>query len=277
MARDELRQLRALVRKRRAAVTAKEGRIARTTGVDLRNTAADPRRPPKVVDRYTRPQLNAYLNELNRFMERGNNFYSGAGNTPIPKTKWQEYKRLEQKYNSIGATHFDKIADIFIPGSGMTIAQRDRLMRPDNVRAQGAIVNRPYSQIERTPANVNGEKALDKLIKSMRAKLDAGFLPAQIKEARKQLSQMLTAIGNPELISRAKNLSDSQFDTLWNYTKFATNISGTYFIMQSKNVDSSDRWYSTVVEDYSADISELLGWAASLPTSANKARTGRKR
>lgn len=273
---DELKKLRDAVRKRRNAVTAKENSIKRRTGVDIKGTSADPRRPLDVVNKYNRAQLVAYYNELDAFMDRGNGFVAGANNTPIPRIEWLKYKKLEKQYNSIGAMQFDKIADIFIPTSGMTIAQRDATILPDTLSAQGAIVNRPYSIIERSPENVRDAEALQKLIKEMEKKVSKHFLPEQIKSARKQLNQMLVTIGNESLTNQANSLSDEQFNVLWNYTNFATNVSGIYFIMQKQAADSNDRWYSSVVEDYSSDIRELFDWAGSLNTPQESSARSQK-
>jgi len=277
MANDDLKKLRDAVRKRRNAVTAKENRIKRRTGVDIRGTNADPRRPLEVVNKYNRRQLQAYYNELDAFMDRGNGFVAGANNVPIPKIEWLKYKRLEQQYNSIGAMQFDKVAEIFIPTAGMTIAQRDATIVPDTLSAQGAIVNRPYSLIDRAPENVRDAEALKKLTAEMKKKVSQHFLPAQIKSAREQLGQMLTVIGNADLTKKANSLSDAQFNVLWNYTNFATNVSGIYFIMQKQAADSGDRWYSSVVEDYSNDIRELFDWAGQIDTTQKSPANSQER
>lgn len=278
---DELKRLRAMVRKRRNDVTAKENRIKRRTGVDIRNTQQDPRRPVNVVEKYNKRQLLSYFQELDSFMSRGNGFVAGAGNSAIPKQLWMEYKRLESRYNSIGAMQFKEISNIFIPTAGMTIAQRDATIIPDKLSAQGAIVNRPYSVLDRRPNNVKDAQALQKLVKDMRRKVSEKFLPEKIKEGRKQLNDMLTTIGNNELKAKANSLTDAQFNVLWNYTNFATNVSGIYFQMQNKAAGSTDKWYSSVVEDWSSDIRELFDWAGTLSTTqessaGRQARSPRK-
>jgi len=271
MTRAELAALRAEVRRRRNAVTAKQARIKRELGIDVRAAGYDPRRDSKVIAKYTAKQLTSYLNDLDSFMSRKNNFVAGSGGSVIPRSDWQQYKKLENKYNNIGSKHFDAVSGIFIPTSGLTIRQRDATIRPDSIHAQGEIVNRPYSQTNRKPVNVKDAKALKKLISEMRKKVSPEYLKKQIKEGREQLNHMLTVIGNGDLVKRAENLTDSQFDVLWNYTNFATNVSGIYAIMQKQTAESSDRWYASVIEDYSSDIGELFSWAEQLSTDGTNA------
>jgi hypothetical protein len=274
-AKDELENLRNVVRKKRSAVTAKENRIKRNTGVDIRGTSEDPRRPINVVDKYNKRQLLTYLSDLTNFMSRSSGFIKSASGGLIPNAKWLEYKKVESEYNRIGALHFKQISDIFIPTAGMTINQRDNTLRPDSISAQGDIVVRPYSNIDRSPENIPDVKALERLTATLKKKTEKSYLSDQIKDAREQLSQMLTTIGNDDLKADAASLTDTQFDVLWNYTNFATNVSGIYYIMQKLNGNSNDKWYTSVVEDYASDIGELLTWAKELPE--NKTAGQRKK
>lgn len=262
---DELKKLREIVRKRRSAVTAKENRIKRNTGVDVRGTSLDPRRPLQVVDKYNRVQLSNYLNELNAFMARGVGFLSGANGSIIPKRDFLSYKKLERQVNKIGAMKFAEIADIFVPVNGMTIRQRENTVKGEKVRGAGEIVVTPYSHIERDAADIKDLNALNKLKENLKSKTEKAYLPTQIKLAREQLDMMLDVLGNGDLKSSVDSLTDYQFDIMWNHTNFATNVSSIYFVMQSKTVKSEDRWHSSVIEDYSNDIRELLSWASQLP------------
>lgn len=273
--------LRSEVRKRRGQVTAKENRIKRNTGVDVRGTAADPRRPVNAVERMNTAQLNSYKRELDAFMSRSNGFVAGANNAPIAKSDWLAYKKVEREFNKVGASHFDQIANIFIPVSGMTIAERDKLMMPDNKRAQGEVVHRPYGEVNRKAANVKSADALNKLKAAMEKKLSHDYLPSQIAAGRKQLSQMLEGMGGGDAMQAdADALSDSQFNVLWNYTNFATAVSaisesGGHRSKATKAADSSDRYMAGVVEGYSDDIRKFFGWAKTIPENGPKRTASR--
>lgn len=259
---SDIDRLRELVRKRRSAVTAKIARIRRNTGVDIAGKPDDPRRDTKVIKSYNTRQLNRYLGELNSFQSRSVGYVAGAGGVPIPRLKWQEYKRYEKQYNALGKIHEDKIADIFLPTSGMTLRQRKAMIHPTAV---GEVVNTPYAQIDREPSQVPNAKAMDALIKDMRAKLSKSFLPGEIKKARRQLNDMLKTAGNGEFAKQAAKLSDSQFDTLWNYTNFATLVSLSYEMAKLRAANAKERWHDSVVEDSASDIRELFDWASELP------------
>lgn len=275
---DELKNLRAIVRKRRAAVTAKASRIKRNTGLDVKGTKADPRRPLDVVDRYNRVQLNKYLSDLNGFMARDNGFVAGANGSVITKKEWLDYKKVERQVNRIGAIHFADIANTFIPVSGITIRQREATIKAEKVRGAGEIVVTPYSHIERDAADIKDANALKKLKAGLKKKLDKNYLPLQIAAGREQLNLMLDTLGNNDLKKDFAGLTDNQFDILWNHTSFATNVSSIYFVMKSKNTNSHGRWHDTVVEDYRNDIRELFDWAKALPAeraSADQRRSAK--
>lgn len=270
---NELERLRDLVRKRRGAVTGKISRIRRNTGVDIAGRPEDPRRDTKVIAKYNSRQLNKYLGELNAFQSRSVGFVSGAGGVPIPKLRWNQYKKLEMQYNTIGIKHEAKISNIFLPTAGMTLRQRNAMIHPTAV---GEVVNRPYSYIDRTSSQVPNIEALESLTKDMRRKTKAGFLPGEIGKARKQLRGMLKVTGNNELGNRASGLSDSQFDTLWNYTNFATLISLSYEMAKLRATGGKERWHDSVVEDASGDIGELLDWASVLPEAISNVEANRR-
>lgn len=280
---DRLKNLRAEVRKRRSAVTAKENRIKRNTGVDVKDTPLDPRRPTNVVAKYNEPQLRKYLNELNAFMARDNGFVAGANHTPIPKRDWLEYKRIEKKYNDIGAKHFADLAHHEIPFSdNMTVADREKLMVPDSKRAQGEIVHRPYGTIERKASNIKDAAALMKLKNRLEDKLNTDYLPKQIAAGREQLKAMLKSVGDGTLNARADKLSDSQFNILWNYTGFPTSIStitesGGHRSKAAKGTGQNEEYMTGVKEDYSSDIREFFDWAESLPEKGTERTTATAR
>lgn len=281
--------LRAEVRKRRGQVTAKENRIKRNTGVDIRGTVADPRRPVNEVERLNFPALKKYKRELDAFMSRSSGFVAGVNNAPIPKTEWLEYKRLERQYNQISANQFDSIKGIKLPkGLGnMTIAEREIRMVPDDKRSQGEVMHRPYAPLDRKPSRIKDAAALAKLKAALQKKMNTDYLPSQIAAARSQLAGMLTGAGHgQELLEEANKLSDSQFNVLWNYTNFATAVSAVHesekraakriakyeeIMGKAATIGAKDnRGMAGVVEGFSSDIREFFGWAKSLPETGTE-------
>lgn len=266
---NEVDRLRELVRKRRSAVTGKIARIRRNTGVDIAGHDEDPRRPVAVIKKYNSRQLNKYLGELNAFQSRSVGYVPGTGGVPLPSQRFREYKRYEKQYNALGVSHEAKIANIFLPTAGMTLRERNSMIHPT---AQGEVVNRPYSQVDISSTQIPSAGALDALTRDMRRKISKGFLPGEIKKARSQLNDMLKTAGNGDFVKQASGLSDSQFDTLWNYTNFATLISLSYEMAKLRAANVQERWHDSVVEDASSDIRELFDWAQELPEGTGKKR-----
>jgi hypothetical protein len=268
---NDLELLRSEVKKRRAAVTGKIARMRRTMGVDIAGTREDPRRPPSAVKGYNKPQLIKYLGQLEAFQSRDVGYVPGSREA-LPKKEWLEYKKFEKAYNTLGKAFEDKIADIKVPGLGVNIKQRSAMIHPT---AQGDVVNRPFVHIDRSSKNIKDRESLKKLTVDMKRKLSKDFIPGEIKKSRKQLNDMLKTIGNSEYGARAKALTDTQFNILWNYTHFATNISLQYEISKLQAAGSEDRWYSSVIEDKSDELRELFDAAASFPS--DEAELGTKK
>lgn len=256
----DVEPLRELVRKRRAAVSAKEARIFKNTGVDIRDTKEDPRLPPSVVNRYNRAQLNSYLGRLNAFMARSNGYILDQSGTLISRAEWTSYGFVERRYNAVAKADFNKVKNIIDPISGLSIADREKLLVPDAKRAQGDVIHRPYSEIHRKPQNIKNQQAVLKLKADLLKKLSAGYLPKQIKSQRAQAKAMSLNAG---IKIDFNSLSDNQFNALWNYTGFATRLGqiGSSGSHRSKNVresDSKDTINSQAKDEIAEDVQDIV-------------------
>ena len=267
---DNLRQE---VRKRRAAVTAKERRILNNTGIDLRGTSEDPRRAPSVIKGYNSRQLSSYLSALNRFMARSNGYVADNSGGFIHKSEWLGYKRLERKYNAIVKSHFESIGDILDPYRNVTIREAEPLYVPDSKRAQGDVVHRPYSIVDRNNKNIKNAASLEKLKKSLEGKLDKGYLPKAIKAGRDQANSMMDNAGLSDLKEVVNKLSDHQFNVLWNYWGFASRLgqigsSGSY---RGKNVREQDKGNPLSAQDQNDirdDVRKIIVQAQAIKDNA---------
>lgn len=259
--KDELARLRAEVRARHRAAGNKVSRL-RARGVELAGTGYDVRRNAANIKKYNTRQLKSYLNELNSFNARTNGFVAGDSGVPLPAAKWREYKRLEKKYNQIGNREYEKVGDTFLPQAGVKVRDRRKMLSQS---ALGEAVHSPYQEINRRARGIVNEQALDKLTEQMRGKTSRDYLPGEIAKSREQFMDMLKEIGNPEYIDAANKLSDDQFDTLWNYTSFASEVSSDYEIMKMKARGEEERAHAKIHKDNSDSISELLQWAELLP------------
>lgn len=265
---EELEELRNEVRARHRAATNKVSRLRRR-GVELAGTNYDVRRDLSKIKTYNAAQLKAYRDRLNSFTARTNGFVPGDSGVPLPSAKWREYKRLEQQYNRIGNREYAKVGETFLPQPGVKVRDRRSMLAQS---ALGGAVQSPYQEINRNNRGITSEAALDKITEQMRTKTSRDYLPGEIAKAREQFTEMLKTIGNSEYINAAKNLSDDQFDTLWNYTSFATEVSSDYEIMKLKARGEQERAHEKIHKDNTDVINDLLSWASSLPERKGKGR-----
>lgn len=259
-------ELRALVRKRQQAANAKARRLE-AKGVSVSGTKYDPRRDPAKIRSYNSRQLNSYLNELNAFTDRGNQFVGLADGSIVPSKKWRTYKGLERRYNAVGKREYSRVKDLKLPNAGRTVAERDADIMPNRKRvrrAAGEANSRLYEPVNLRPQNVNGVKALETLIRHRRKQLSRAYKPDQIKRQRKEMNAMLKEIGESQLIEGANSLTDEQFNVLWNYGSFATDLSRDYERKRLLNEGGSSAEQDKVVEDARSDIVDALQWAAAL-------------
>jgi len=271
MASSEVERLRRLVKKRRADVLAKEARIRRNTGIDIKGTREDPTRPRDVINKYNAQQLRAYYRDLDAFMSRSNNYVAGVGGVPLPKALYREYKKLENRFNATGDKKFEEMADIFLPTHGVTIRQREEMLKPSIPTAGGENTTHPYTRINKQPKNITSVNALKTLIADMNKRLKGGYNVAKIAEQRQEANDALDRLGMAHFKERFANLTNQQFDMLWNYAKIGNKIYDMYHIMSMMSGRSSDsRWYDSVVEDNSNELGELFDWAESIsPETVN--------
>lgn len=211
---------------------------------------------------------------MTEFTSRSTSYVAGARGQVLPRAKWREYKRLEERYNAIGAGHMDKIGNYRIPNTGLTVRERVATFTPDSKRAQGDVVQRPYSPTTRKSIEIADSKALDKLIKSFRSKVGPGYLKKTIRKSREVARTMLERSGDARYTEALDKLTDSQFDILWNYTPFANDLSEDYEIRKLQAANIKETFHDSVLERGQDDIRAVLEWAASLPDNAGQTSRG---
>lgn len=262
--KDELNALRAEVRKRQRAANAKVSRL-RQRGVEVGGTPFDVRRNVNSVKSYNSRQLKSYLNKLNNFTSRSTSFVGDVNGSPIPAQKWRAYKAQERKYNSKGSRELGKFANVKLPFSDATVEQRRNSIVNTNVlRAQGQAVRSPYEPMSRKAGRINGVAALERLTKDMERRNSRTYLADELKNQREQLSDMLTEIGMPEEIARIDALDDDQFNVLFNYTSFITEVSLDYENAKARATGEKERLAENVGENTRREIPKVITWASQL-------------
>ena len=256
---SEVERLRQEARARRRAVTDKIGRQRRNNGANVAGSEFDPRRDPNVIKSYNGPQLRRYIAQMNAFMSRSNQFVGGDNGAPLPRSAVREYQRRVSQFQSQGEARMAGMADIEIGPLGKTVSEfrQGRAMRVRN-----AVVNSPYGSTIKDVGGIPSAKALDMLNKSMKDKLDSGFVPSKVKEGRSQLISALSIMGENEFIDKVNELSDYQFEVLWFGTSFADTAFLKYDIEQERAAGTrKERWQDRVIENDYKLISEFLEWA----------------
>jgi hypothetical protein len=267
-----INELRQEVLRRQRAATAKVNRLKRK-GVNVSGTEHDIRRESANVSRYNSKQLQTYLGQLNNFVSRSNSFVGGSEGTPISRKAWTAYKKAENAYLSKASQHYEDVKDIFIPEAGKTVEGFDTTMRRKRERGKGGVPRPLEAFSTRESYEVVNEKRLEKLRKDLERKASPDYLPSQLKKQRRQMLDSVAVYGDPYLTQLAKDLSNEQLDTLWNYTDAPRDLFAGYHFMQLLATGKADEAQANIHEDDSYEAEKWITWAYNITPRGN----GKKR
>lgn len=237
----------------------KAHRIQKQTGAEVVGSEFDPRRDVSKVGRYNAAQLRKYLSELDTFRDRGTQFVAGSGGAPIPKHLWTRYENLQSLYNSRSEAAFADISGVKLPGGG-TIGKRETDLEPAKRSMLGRAANRPLGRIDLKAGQIAGADALPMLEKRLRGRLSEASTARAIGVQRFHMAEMLSAIGEFDLVEKFGELDDRQFSALWNYTDFADFISTRYESVKKMSTEEQTK----TGNDIRRDILDQYEWAKSI-------------
>ena len=258
----EIENLRAEARRRHAAATRKISRIRKTTGAIIANSGADPRRNLKTVAKYNRKQLTAYIDALNQFNNRSNQYVSAGNRSPIPLSSWQEYKRLETALREKASRQLSKYGDKRLPGPGtLTVAERMEILVPKSkgMRSHGAA--NPREIVNLTPDSIESAAGLDKLIKTLKKKVTDKGTREELKRARINAIDMVKTLPSGDFVERVSNLSNDQFEQLWYYSPFADQVKLSYEIAMAMLSNKEKAFMPSIMQSSMQSMDDLLKWA----------------
>jgi hypothetical protein len=261
--RWELEQLRALARKRHKAATRKISRLNHAKDVEISGSKFDPRRDLAGLKRYNKAQIMKYIQRLDSFLERGNQFVGDAQKRPIPAKEWQQYKQTERRYNAGVTDLYSDIKNVRLP-DGRTIDERQRTIKADHPLAGNPSVKVPHSPVVREPWNIASPDKLKGLIKDLKYKMTPAYDKKQLAQDREELKKIMAVIKDPELEATINSLSAKQFNVLWNYTTFATAASLMYEIIQAQLTKHDQAWHAKEIRDSFEEATNLVGWAKTI-------------
>lgn len=250
---SEIDKLRAEVMRRQQAANAKVSRMRRQKSIDVAGTEFDVRRDPNKIKRYNGAQLRAHLERLNEFTSRKTQFVAGNRGVPIPASAWRAYKRDEALFNSKVSREYTRVKNYQNPDVNMTVEDYDKNIRADKIEAAGAASHRPMSAKEVKASRVTGLAALKELHMDIKRRRNRKYLPKQIAKQRETANKMLNQIGNPEYLKRISELSDHQFDVVFNWMGFAEDVSMRYLQATQGGRNSRDDFAEQVEESQAID------------------------
>lgn len=255
-------ELRALALKRTKAAGSKISRL-RKQGVEAAGTEFDPRVSRERIARMNKRQLAAYMGRVDSFTNRNVKFVAGANGAPLPKHLVAQYQSAERRRNERLSKRGMVGADVIVPGSGMTVGQRQKLMESrgnDILRAGGQWDYQPYTPHTRKIEGMANANALRKLIELERTTGRASNLQESLAVQKSRHVDWLLENGQTEMADMANSLSLDQFDLLKHKTGYAHQIKFMY--MGTEDADESVA--ATMRDDNLSDARELLKWARSI-------------
>lgn len=264
MANPELERLRAEARRKHRSATRKISRLRRAADVELTGTQFDPRRSPKAIGRYNATQLKAYINQLETFNNRQTQFVRGARGSVITSAAWRQFQSAARKVSARNKREFGKIADVELP-NGVTIRQRVAMTTPKHpTMGTNLAVNRPFEEIRKSPRGIMGDKGAIALAREMESRLGERWFSNRISNDRSSLSKMVAVMNRPEILQQIDNLSDQQFNILWNYTGFADLLGVSYQSITDAMAGKDEPYFREAAEQSLRDVRELIEWAGTL-------------
>lgn len=260
---SDLDSLRDEANRKRRAVSSKIARIKKATGAEIAGTGYDPRREAGAHKRHNRATLNKSIAEMDAFLSRGTQFVGLAGGTPVPRGKWNAYKRNELEAMQVGQRHEDMLSEIPAPHRGdMTIGQA-KAMVP---KTQGSAVHGPYRRFDRSPQNFESLEGLEDANRQMLNMLNAKFLPTKIAAGKENLKKVLNILGESEAAEDVDSMSAFQFDVLWyGEPDVIERLFMKYEVQQLTAADPSrkERWQDRASENAIEEFGSVSKWVRS--------------
>ena len=274
MGNEELSRLRAIAKAKHKRASAKVSRIRNSANpVEIAGSKYDPRREISKIDRYNSRQLSVYIKKLETFNSRTTQFVGDSKYRPIPKSKWDVYKKAEAEMNKRKEQAFNAIKHLRMPPvdkhtPGTTIEEFEKRTRPVNMSMLNPAVNNAYHQVNRRSRSVPSEKALRKLIRNVKQSYTTRDIRRRVSEGKDVARRMLDIVGDSDLRDALDNLTDKQFNTLWTYSgKFAANLSLQYELAKHQLTDKDsleNDATSLISKQAHSETKKLAKWAKTL-------------
>jgi len=264
MQNESLQELRDLARKRHIAVTKKVSRLRRKNEVELTATKYDPRRELAKIKHYNTAQLKSYINKLEGFTARDNQYLRGARGSVVTKKYWDEFQTAQRAVSKRNRAEFAKIEKIFIPRFNQTIGERIAMLAKPSRMGNNMATNRPFDEVARSARGLMGDKGAKIQAETMLNRLKPDWIGSRINRDRDNMRKMASVINETRLLRLVDTLTNNQFNVLWNYTGFATAYSMNYENVQKMLSAEDEAWHNTTADDAVEDSHALIEWIKTL-------------
>lgn len=261
---DRLESLRAEALRRHKAATRKISRLNKEVGVIVSGSRHDPRRDRRKIGRYNEKQLKAYIDTLNSFIDRKIQFVPDANRDPLPRQQFNELKDTFKKLRDRGMRTLSEVGDLKLPGTDMTVLEWNRHMKSmrEGMRSPDAVS--PFE----IPKNFSsralmGEKALKKMLKTMKGRLDDDFEKRLTKKHRESARKMLKDVGLEDVADKLDQMSDKKFRLIFHYSPFIDKVKLKYENVRAmlKAPDKSHAFRNAQNAMMDSGIYEYISWA----------------
>lgn len=172
--------------------------------------------PIKPVDTSNKRAARKYLKELERFNSTSSQYIAGYDGTPIPKKAFDEYKRIEQRWNTVHAMFWKSYGSkkVILPeGESDTSLAMKYLM--SGVKNKSFIYNRDLQ-----PENIRSLKDLQKRKEILVQEIAPGYRKTRVQKLRENMLDFVQYLNVDGLAEAISELTDEELLILQERTDF---------------------------------------------------------
>jgi hypothetical protein len=257
----EQERLRKEIDKAYKAVTNKINRTRRQKGAEVAGSKFDPRKDASAHNRMRSPErMQAYLDRLNNFMSRSNQFYAGAGGAPLRAGYFNRaYKPTERQLDAVQNKRDAELSSVKSP-TGFAIKDLSTALP----KAGGHGRFGPYKRFDRSPGDIASDDAMVALTKQMRDQLNPDYLHNELDNERDRLRKVTEYLGEKatDLADKIEKMDDYEFDLFWFGTNVASGIFLFYELEKERNEGThKEKRQDRAIESKFKEAEPAADWA----------------
>lgn len=254
----EIDRLRAEAKRRRAAATAKVARNRRQ-GVNLAGSEFDPRMSHDAVNSMNSRQLRSYIKKLNAFTDRSNQFTPGYKGAPLSREAFKGFDQRQAQARQRQLEYESSISGFKAMGSDENVGQaKARMLSSAKGGKRG-----PFEVNDFNANEITSQSALNKLDRQLAKVFSPKYVREQLRIGRSNVTEAFKQMGELGLIEKLHELSDFQFDVLWNWTRFAETVFAKYESEKARlEGNNKERAQERAVNEQFELARDFLDWAA---------------